>query len=86
MTTIHVQGEGWTADVVSELYKTESAFVSECIDNPGIYPGMDKEQKTATLKLAYSLCVPAKPEPIKEPLKEAKQSKAAITDGSVKPE
>lgn len=73
MTTVTVHNEGWTKEAIAEQYKSESAFLTEFMDNPGIYPGMDKEQKEKALKLAYSLCVPA------PPAKEVKQKTAAIT-------
>lgn len=75
MQTVTVHGEGWTKEMIAELYKTEAVFVAEFMGNPGVYLGMDKEQKEDALKLAYSLCVPAQPEPVKP----VKQNRAAIT-------
>jgi hypothetical protein len=87
MTTVNVMGIGWTAEVIADLYATEAAFLAEFVPMEGIYSGYDVAAKTANLKLAYSLCVPAKPPAKPEPAKATKQEPipAAKTDGD-KPE
>jgi hypothetical protein len=83
MTTVNVMGEGWTKEVIAEKYATEKAFLDEFVPMEGVYSGYGKDAKTDALKLAYSLCVPAKPEPAKATKQEP--IPAAKTDGD-KPE